>query len=381
MKIAIVAAGFTPAEADGLRRAMAAFRRHGQIEHYQRMLIDGMVGRGYDRELRRALLQADRGLRLLRLPGEPRRQLRAAGLRLVLAQMPYPGRLLRRDPQHPADGLLCRRPSSSATPSTTASRCRPADVNYSLWDSTLEPLPAARAAEDRGPPRLARRSRAARGEADRIVAARLKPYRTLEELKRRARRARATLVTAGRGRRLPLARARPPPGAVGGPGAQGEACRCSTTPWTATPAPAPTCRPSRAGDEPWLELPADGPGRARDRGLRHPAAVPEGAPAGAAARLARTKRAITARGLWDADPGRRVTVCGLVLVRQRPGSAKGVIFTTLEDETGFANLHRLAQPLRALPGHRHDRPPAGRHRHACSARAASSTSSPSAWPT
>jgi error-prone DNA polymerase len=50
------------------------------------------------------------------------------------------------------------------------------------------------------------------------------------------------------------------------------------------------------------------------------------------------KRAITARQLWHADPGRRVTVCGLVLVRQRPGSAKGVIFATLEDETGFANL-------------------------------------------
>ena len=45
----------------------------------------------------------------------------------------------------------------------------------------------------------------------------------------------------------------------------------------------------------------------------------------------------TARELWQYRPGRRVTVGGLVLVRQRPGSAKGVIFTTLEDETGFAN--------------------------------------------
>jgi error-prone DNA polymerase len=46
----------------------------------------------------------------------------------------------------------------------------------------------------------------------------------------------------------------------------------------------------------------------------------------------------TARRLWEIAPGRRVTVCGLVLVRQRPGSARGVVFTTLEDETGFANL-------------------------------------------
>ncbi len=51
-----------------------------------------------------------------------------------------------------------------------------------------------------------------------------------------------------------------------------------------------------------------------------------------------TRRIVTARQLWDIPPGRRVTVAGLVLVRQRPGSAKGVIFATLEDETGFANI-------------------------------------------
>ena len=45
----------------------------------------------------------------------------------------------------------------------------------------------------------------------------------------------------------------------------------------------------------------------------------------------------TARELWSTVPGRRVTVAGLVLVRQRPGSAQGVVFSTLEDETGFAN--------------------------------------------
>jgi error-prone DNA polymerase len=48
MRIAIVAAGFTPAQADGLRRAMAAFRRHGHIEHYRQMLVGGMAARGYD---------------------------------------------------------------------------------------------------------------------------------------------------------------------------------------------------------------------------------------------------------------------------------------------------------------------------------------------
>ena len=54
MKIAIVAAGFTPAEADGLRRSMAAFRRSGQIERYHAKLVEGMVARGYDRDFAEA---------------------------------------------------------------------------------------------------------------------------------------------------------------------------------------------------------------------------------------------------------------------------------------------------------------------------------------
>jgi hypothetical protein len=50
MRIAIVAAGFTPAEADGLRRSMAAFRRRGQLERWHDKLVSGMVARGYDRD-------------------------------------------------------------------------------------------------------------------------------------------------------------------------------------------------------------------------------------------------------------------------------------------------------------------------------------------
>ena len=65
-----------------------------------------MTGRGYDRKLRRALLQPDRGLRRLRLSREPRGELRPARLRLGLDQVPLSGRVLRRDPQQPADGLL-----------------------------------------------------------------------------------------------------------------------------------------------------------------------------------------------------------------------------------------------------------------------------------
>ena len=96
--------------------------------------------------------------------------------------------------------------------------------------------------------------------------------------------------------------------------------------------------PIEGSDEPWLELPEMGLG---EQVLEDYATLRLSLKAHPLALLRdwlTRKRAITARQLWHTDPGRRVTVCGLVLVRQRPGSAKGVIFATLEDETGFANL-------------------------------------------
>ena len=116
MQIAIVAAGFTPDEADKLRRAMATFRHIGTIHTFREKFIAGMVGNGYAARVRRALLQPDRGLRRVRLPREPRGQLRAPGLRLVLDQAALPRRLLRRHPQQPADGLLPAGPARARRP-------------------------------------------------------------------------------------------------------------------------------------------------------------------------------------------------------------------------------------------------------------------------
>ncbi len=106
MKIAIVAAGFTPGEADKLRRAMATFKRVGTIGTFQTKMVEGMVARGYRARFRRALLPPDRGLRRIRLSREPCRQLRASCLCLGLAQVPLSGCLLRRAAQCPAFGLL-----------------------------------------------------------------------------------------------------------------------------------------------------------------------------------------------------------------------------------------------------------------------------------
>ena len=123
MRIAIVAARFTP------ERGERAPPRHGHLPpcRHDRQLRAKLVerhGRARLRpRLRRALLPADRGLRRVRLPGKPCRQLRAPGLRLGLAQVPLPGRVLRRHPQRPADGLLRPGPARARRASTMASRC------------------------------------------------------------------------------------------------------------------------------------------------------------------------------------------------------------------------------------------------------------------
>ena len=96
MKIAIVAAKFEPGEADRLRRAMATFRRVGTIGLFKAKMIEGMVVARLRAELRRALLQPDRGFWRIRLSGKPRRELRAPRLRLRLDEVPLPRRLLRR---------------------------------------------------------------------------------------------------------------------------------------------------------------------------------------------------------------------------------------------------------------------------------------------
>ena len=174
-------------------------------------------------------------------------------------------------------------------------------------------------------------------EAQRLVAARLKPYRTLEEIRRRAGVRRATLVTLAEAdafRSLGLDR-RQALWAVQALKDQGlplfDHALDHAPPGSNLP-------PLEGGDEPWLELPEMGLG---EQVLEDYATLRLSLKAHPLALLRdwlTRKRAITARQLWHTDPGRRVTVCGLVLVRQRPGSAKGVIFATLEDETGFANL-------------------------------------------
>ncbi len=111
MKIAIVAAGFTPSEADQLRRAMATFRRVGTIADVSGEDGRGHGGQGLRPRVRRTLLSPDRGVRRIWLSREPCGELRASGLRLVLDEMPLSRCLRRGDAERPAARLLCARPA------------------------------------------------------------------------------------------------------------------------------------------------------------------------------------------------------------------------------------------------------------------------------
>ena len=106
MRLAMVAAKFSGPEANELRRAMATFRRRGTIERLHQKMVGRMTDARLSGRVRRALLQPDQGLRRIRLPREPRRELRPSRLCLGLDQMPLPGGLRRFAAQRSAHGLL-----------------------------------------------------------------------------------------------------------------------------------------------------------------------------------------------------------------------------------------------------------------------------------
>ena len=122
MRVAIECAGFTPSEADQLRRAMATFKFNGGVSKFRDKLVNGMIERGYDRGFRRAHLQAARRLRLLWLSGKPRRLLRLDRLCVVLDEMPPSRCVLLRASSTRSRWASMRRRSSCAMRSSTASR-------------------------------------------------------------------------------------------------------------------------------------------------------------------------------------------------------------------------------------------------------------------
>ncbi|MFQ5776118.1 MAG: OB-fold nucleic acid binding domain-containing protein, partial [Kiloniellaceae bacterium] len=328
MKIAIVAAGFTPSEADRLRRAMATFRRVGTIHTFREKLIEGMAARGYDRAFAERCFRQIEGFGTYGFP-----ESHAASFALLVYVSAW---LKCHHPAVFAAALLNSQPMGFYAPAQIIRdarehgvEVRPVDVNESDWDGTLESSRSGGLALRLG---LRQVKGLVEADARSLVAARGPGYADPVALWRRAALGRTALEALARAdafRSMGLDR-REALWAV-------KALPAGRT----SSAPLPLFAAARAeeiGAEPAAGLPemslsehvVDDYASLRFSLKAHPVSfLREGLEAEGIVETAR---------LMDLPNGRRLKVAGLVLVRQRPGTAKGVIFATLEDETGVANV-------------------------------------------
>lgn len=327
MRIAIVSAGFTPSEADRLRRAMATFRKSGEIEQFEAKMVDGMVARGHDRGFAQQCFRQIRGFGDYGFP-----ESHAASFALLAYVSSW---MKCHVPAAYAAALLNSQPMGFYAPAQIVGDARdhgvtvlPPDVNRIGWDCDLEP--------DRPDwPALRLGLRAIKGmreeDADRIVRHRGAGYATPQDLASRTGLGAAALETLARG------------DAFSSMGLSRRAAFWAIRGLAAGPVSADlplfaTAGPQSVMDEPAVSLPAAPLGEevvddyeALRLSLKaHPLALLR-------AHLAAGGHQPCER-LMTLDAGRRIRICGLVLARQRPGTAQGVVFITLEDETGTANL-------------------------------------------
>jgi len=331
MQLAIVAAGFTPGEADQLRRSMAAWRRKGGLEPFEKKLIDGMSERGYPQAYARQIFRQIRGFGEYGFP-----ESHSASFALLAYVSAW---LKCHTPAAFTCALLNSQPMGFYSPSQLIQDARrhgvevlPADVGMSSWDCTLE-QPRARA-ECKAEPqasipqpslRLGLRMISGLGEAvaQRVMSARrLDPFRDVQDLVQRARLDRRDSAILARADALQSLT-----------GSRRNAI------WEAAGEPElkPLLAPSRFRETPArFPVPTEGEEIAADYlslGLtlrRHPLALLR-------PRFAR-HGLLSAVELHERPHGRTARAAGIVTGRQRPGTASGVIFVTLEDETGYVNV-------------------------------------------
>ncbi|HNJ75899.1 MAG TPA: error-prone DNA polymerase [Azospira sp.] len=314
MQLAVVAAGFTPGEADQLRRAMGAWQRKGGLGHFRDKLLAGMAARGYPAELAERLYRQIEGFGDYGFP-----ESHAASFALLA----YVSGWLKR--HHPAEflcALLNSQPMGFYSPSQLVQDARRHSVRVLPVDVQASGV-AATIAE--GAVRLGLQGIAglSRQGAEAVVARRpASGYASTADLAARtglAQRDLDLLAQAGALKAIAGHR-RQAAWAAAGAAVQLDLLAAADAP----EAPPALAAPSEAE-----ELVAD----YRSLGLtlgRHPLRLLR-------ERLA-TRRFLSARGLAEQPDRALARMAGLVTCRQRPGTASGVVFVTLEDETGLANI-------------------------------------------
>ncbi len=328
MQIAIVAAGFSPEDADRLRRAMATFRKTGLVHTFRDQFIEGMVARNYDRAFAERCFQQIEGFGEYGFP-----ESHAASFALLAYVSAW---MKRWHPDIFAAALLNSQPMGFYAPAQIVRDARehgvtvlPPDVNASDWDCTLEALsrvhplsPLGRGSALRLGLRLVKGL--SEDDAHALVLHRATGYCDPYDLWRRARLPVTALER--------LARA----DAFRSTGLDRRAALWAVRALGDQPLPLFARLDDPGVAEPEVTLPAMATGEhvVMDYGSlclslkAHPMALLRDGFSGV----------VPAERLRTARDGARLTVVGLALVRQRPGSASGVVFITLEDETGIANL-------------------------------------------
>ncbi|MEQ9563059.1 MAG: error-prone DNA polymerase, partial [Woeseiaceae bacterium] len=318
MQLAVVAAGFTPGEADRLRRAMAAWKRRGGLGPFEEKLIQGMRERGYAEDFARQIFKQILGFGEYGFP-----ESHAASFALLVYVSCW---LKRHEPAAFTCALLNSQPMGFYSASQLVQDLKrhgvevhKVDVNASGWDSSLEQ------AGDGPALRLGLRQIKGLSEAtgQAVTAEREKGcYRSIQQLVERTgidRRELGALAAAG---------------ALSGLDGHRHQVR-----WTVEGVEEPTAlfaSMDRYDATPMLRRPTEGQNIVADyRSLgltleRHPMAL--------------IRKHLDGFGYIATDrlkgiaSGHGIRVAGLVITKQRPGTASGVTFVTLEDETGYANL-------------------------------------------
>ncbi|HLU90861.1 MAG TPA: error-prone DNA polymerase, partial [Cyclobacteriaceae bacterium] len=320
MEIAIVAAGFTPDEADGLRRSMATFKFNGKVSQYEKKLVEGMVRKGYSEDFARRVFRQLEGFGSYGFP-----ESHAASFALLVYVSSW---IKCHYPDIFAAALLNSQPMGFYGPAQIVIdarkhgvEVRPVDINHSCWDNTLE---------EKSGDYLALRLgfRQIKGikeqEMQVLVSGRKKHYgspsdlvnigisvSTLEKLADADafrstgldRRQALWEVSALKGR---------PVGMFKGQASEDSSLK--------------------------IDLPVQSAREHVILDYSTTALSLKAHPVSFAREELNKMKVVPAGKLPEIKNGKFVKVCGLITVRQRPGTAKGVLFITVEDETGVANL-------------------------------------------
>ncbi|WP_164121972.1 MULTISPECIES: error-prone DNA polymerase [Sphingobacterium] len=321
MEIAIVAAGFTPAQADGLRRSMATFKSKGKVAEYERMLVEGMVNNDYKEEFARRVFRQLEGFGSYGFP-----ESHAASFALLVYVSSY---IKYHYPDVFAASLLNSQPMGFYSPAQIiidarkhGVQVRPVDINHSEWDNTLEELTGPYHAL-----RLGLRQVKGLDEvgAHLLTKGRQKAYKSVNSVFEAGipLSALEKLSDADAFRSIGLDRRQ----------ALWEVAALADHPTGAF-----TGQPSNSTFETEVTLPTLSPIEHVMADYASTTLSLKAHPVSFARKNLDALHVSPSAKLSDMRDGMWIKVCGLITVRQRPGTSKGVLFITIEDETGFSNL-------------------------------------------